>query len=172
MDRGSALDGFQALYDGTGNAAAVVPQRVHTKVTVDEALVRRCQEKGDKPHQGTALGRLPELWPFDILKRPLLAHAELFRSQLRQIGYEPLTSIYEFQVWGPYMEKVGDLKTYRPEEGNHLIPKWAQRTAHQVWGYAGDEFNWEKGCAFIIVGEFTRAAKYGNVSEETGGIAV
>ena len=96
----------------------------------------------------------------------------MFFPELGETACEPLTSIYEFQVWGPYMEKVGEPKTYLPEEGNHLIPTWAQRKAHRVWGYAGDEFNWEKGCAFIIVGEFTRAAKHGSVSEETGGMAV
>lgn len=171
-DKGSALDGFWALYDGTGNAESTVGMSVQTKIVLDYDLVQLCQDHGDKPHKATPLGRFPELWPFDMLKRPLVEHAEEFVRQIKTKGYEATTPVTEFKVWGPYMEKVGDLKTFVPEEDNHVIPNWAKRTAHQAWLYQGDEFDWEKGCAFIIVGFFTRPANLGVLSEETGKVIV
>lgn len=171
-DRGSALEGFAALYDGSGNADATVFERVQTKCTLDYELVRLCQEKGDKPHKGTPLGRFLELWPFDMLKRALIDHANTFVSQIGMQGFVPLTSVYEFRVWGPFTEKVGAMRPWVPEEGNHTIPRHLQRTAQKVWGYEGDEFNFDKGCAFIIAGDFTRKASLGHVNEETGVIVV
>mgnify|MGYP001606223412 FL=1 len=168
--KGSAAEGFQALYDGTGNSDAAICQKVHTKVTVDEELVRLCHLHGEKPYRGRRLGRLPELWPFEMLKRPLIEHAHKFVRQIGAQGFKPVTSVYEFQVWGPYTEKVGEIQSYVPEEGNHLIPPAQRRKAVRVWGYQGDEVRWDKGAAFLIVGEFTRAAKYGQVSEEEGKI--
>lgn len=97
-DRGTALDGFAALYDGTGNSTAVVPETVQTKVTVDYELVKACQSAGDRPHRGDPLGTFPELWPFDGLKRPLIEHAQEFVRQLKTHGFEPLTDVYAFRV--------------------------------------------------------------------------
>ena len=171
-DHGSALDGFFALYDGTGNSGVTIAEPVTTKCVVDYELVLDCQTAGDRTHNGTPLGKFPELWPFDMLKRPLVRHAEEFVRQVRRHGFEPLTSVYEFKVWGPYTEKVGEMREWVPEEGNHLIPKEQRRTAQKVWGYRGDEFNLEKGCAFLIQGNFTRATNRGHVGEEDGVIYV
>lgn len=172
MGKGSALDGFFSHYDGTGNSDAVVIERVHTKLTLDDELVQVCHRHGDKPHRGTALGQLPELWPFDMLKRPLIAQAETFVEQIGGQGYIPATSIYEFEIWGPYMEKVSEPTQWVPEADNPLIPDWAKKKAHKAWGYQGNELRFDKGCTFIIVGQFFRAAKHGHISEETGGILV
>lgn len=171
-DRGSALEGFTALYDGTGNASATLGLSVQTKCTLETELVELCQQHGDKPHKGTPLGRFPELWPFDMLKRPLMAHADEFARQLKTKGYNARTPVTAFKVWGPYMEKVGAIETWKPEAGNHLIPSWAQRDAHKVWGYQGDEWDFSKGVTFIIVGDFTRSALEGVTDEETGVILV
>ena len=172
MDKGSALDGFAALYDGTGNSAATILETVTTKCVLEYELVRLCQVKGDRPHKGTPLGRFPELWPFDLLKRPLVEHAQEFVRQIAGQGFSPLTTVDQFQVWGPYTEKVGEPHDWIPEEGNHLIPRHERKTATTAWGYRGDELNVEKGCAFLIQGKFTRAARHGHISEETGRILV
>ena len=172
--RGSAFEGFSSLFDGTGNAGATVPQTVQTKCVLDYDLVRLCQDYGDKPHKGDALGTLPELWPFDMLKRPLKEHAQEFVRQIGSKGYQPLTNVEAFQIYGPYMEKIGSEPPvwYTPEEGNHLIPPHQRLKAVRVFGYRSDEFTWHKGAAFLIVGRFTRHARYGHVSEETGRIIV
>ena len=166
-DRGSALDGFNALYDGTGNADAMVSESVTTKCVIDYELVRLCQSHGWRPSKGRSLGLLAELWPFDMLKRPLIAHANEFVSQIGTQGFKPLSSVYSFKLWGPYTEKVSPTVRYwTPEEGNHLIPKHLQRKAVIVQGYRGDEFNFEKGCAFLIQGTFIKAAKDGHIGDE------
>lgn len=168
----TAIHAPYVLYDGTGNAEATVAEAVQTKCVLDYELVERVHNAGGRPYKGLPLGTLPELWPFDMLKRPLVAHAEEFVRQIGLQGYRPVTNVEQFVVWGPYMEKVGELREWVPEAGNHLIPKHAQRTAQRVWGYRGDEFDWHKGCAFLIQGEFTRHARHGHVDEQTGSILV
>lgn len=171
-DRGSALDGFAALYDGTGNANTLVRETVQTKCVLDYELVRLCHQHGDRPHKGDPLGTFPELWPFNALKRPLIEHAREFVRQIKTQGFEPLSDVYAFKVWGPFTEKVGDIKTWTPEEGNHTIPKHEQRKAVRAFGYRGDEFDFNKGCAFVIQGEFVRNTKHGSIDELTGRIYV
>ena len=126
----------------------------------------------ERPYRGVALGRISDLAPFHMLKAPLLAHAREFVRQVSAQGYDASTAVTEFTVWGPYMEKVGEIARWVPEDGNHLIPKHLRREAVRVWGYHGDELRWEKGCSFIIVGTFERAAKHGHVDEESGVIFV
>jgi hypothetical protein len=167
-ERGSALDGFTALYDGTGNSSAVVEQRITTKCTLEYEMVRKVQMAGDRPHKGTPLGRISQLFPTEMLRRALLEHANEFVRQIRMQGYEPLTSVYEFQVFGPYTEKVGEPKDFSPEADNPFIPKHEQRTASKVWGYREDEFDVNKGVSFLIRGQFTRHARHGKVEEGTG----
>lgn|SRR3990167_2069518 len=163
-DKGSAFEGFTALYDGTGNSDATVLETVATKCVLDYELVQCVHQAGGKPSRGEPLGKLPELWPFDALKRALRAHAAEFVEQIRAQGFQPLTNIEQFSVWGPFSEKVGEPREWTPEAGNHLIPH--PRTASRVWGYQGDEFNWHTGCAFFIQGRFTRHARHGHVSDE------
>mgnify|MGYP001562051998 FL=1 len=145
---------------------------IQTKVTVDDELVQLCHTYGERPYHGIALGRISSLSPFQMLKQPLLAHAREFARQLSTQGYEPAADVTEFKVWGPYMEKVGKIKTWVPEEDNHVIPKHLRREAASVWGYGSNELRWDKGCSFIIVGKFQRPASYGHVDEESGVIRV
>ncbi len=149
-----------------------VVQRVSCHVTVEYELVRKYQMAGGGTHRGTPLGKMPQLWPFDLLRRPLVAEAEEFVRQIGTHGYEPRTSIYEFKVWGPYTEKVGEPSDWKPEEGNHMIPKHQQRTAAKVWGYREDELSVELGCAFFVQGEFSIPASRGHVEEERGVLIV
>ena len=166
MKKGSAYDGFAALFDATGNSNVVIKQGITTKAVVEYELVRLCQEFGDRPHRGDPLGLFPELWPFDMLKRPLLEHAREFVRQIALTGVAVIGDVDEFKVWGPYTEKVGDVREWTPEAGNHTIPKHQQRKAVRAFGYRGDEFNFDKGCAFLIQGQFTRSTKHGEISDE------
>ena len=165
-DRGSAFEGFAALYDGTGNSDATIVETVATKCVLDYELVQLVHNHGGKPFKSVPLGKLPELWPFDLLKRPLLEHAEEFVRQIGVQGFQSLTNVHQFLVSGPFSEKVGEMRSWTPEAGNHLIPH--PRTAERVWGYRGDEFDWHKGCAFLITGQFTRHARHGHIDEQTG----
>jgi hypothetical protein len=169
-DKGSALDGFFAHYDGSGNASAVITEEVTCHTTVDYELVRKYQQHGGGICRGRPLGRLPELWPFDMLKRPLVQEAQRFVDQVKTQGFEPLTSIYEFEVWGPYTEKVGDPQDWTPEADNPFVDE--PKTATTAWLYQDGVHNVEKGCAYLIRGRFSRAAKYGHVEEETGIIII
>lgn len=169
-DKGTALEGVNVLYDGTGNAGATVFEPVTTKCVLEYELVQLVHNHGGKPFNGEPLGKLPGLWPFDLLKIPLLEHAEEFVRQISTQGFNPLTGVHQFLVWGPISEKVGRLREWIPEAGNHLIPH--PRKAEQVWSYRSDELDWSKGCAFLIRGEFTRKATYGKVDEETGMLVV
>ena len=171
-DRGSALDGFAALYDGTGNRDSVVPISIQTKVVLEDDLVTLCHQRGERPYRNQPLGAISDLGPGALLKQPLLSHAREFARQVRSQGYEAAADPEEFLAWGPYMEKVGPIQTWVPEADNHVIPDHLKRTAHRTWGYQGDEFNWQKGAAFIIVGSFQKAAVMGLVAEETGVIVV
>ena len=168
-DRGSALEGFAALYDGTGNSGATVFEVITTRCTVDYELVDLCQQCAGGVSHGEPLGKLLSLWPHDMLKRALVSHAEEFVRQVAKHGFSALSGVYAFRLWGPYMEKLTPtLRTWTPEEGNHLIPNHLKRKAVSVQGYRGDEFNFNKGAAFLIQGSFTRLANLGHVSEENG----
>lgn len=176
-DRGSAYEGFAALYDGTGNRDVIVAQGISTRVTLEYELVRQWQDACRKAHRattlrGTPLGRLPELWPFDLLKRPLVEQAGEFVRQIAFQHYYPTKSIYEFEVWGPYAEKVGEPHDWTPEEDNPFIPNHEKRVATTAWLYQGDESPIRLGCAFFIRGVFTREARHGHVDEAKGLIVV
>ena len=170
MDKGSSLDGFNALFDGSGNSASTVFESVTTKCVVEDELVQIVHNHGGKPFKEQILGQIGALWPHDLLKQLLLDHAEEFVRQIAAQRFVPLTNVHQFLVWGPYAEKVGPPRDWVPEEGNHLIKQ--PRKAARVWGYQGDEFDWRKGCAFLIQGTFTRDAKHGFVDEQTGVLIV
>lgn len=172
MKKGSALEGFSVLYDGTGNSDATVASKVTCHAVIDAELVQLVQRYGFKAHRGTPLGKLPELWPFDLIRRPLLAEAQRFIDQIATQGYVAMSGPHAFRLWGPYTEKVGAPQTWTPEAGNDFIPKHEQREAVKAFGYRGDEFDFRKGCAFLIQGEFTRKANLGHVDETTGVLLV
>ena len=169
-DKGTAFDGFSVLFDGTGNSDATVMETIATKCVLGYDLVAAVHNAGGKPYKGVPLGTLPELWPFDALKRPLVEQAREFVRQIGGQGFAALTNVEQFKVWGPFTEKVGNPHEWTPEEGNPLIPH--PRQAERVWGYQGDEFNWERGCAFFIQGQFTRHARHGFVENQTGKVIV
>lgn len=170
--KGSALEGFTALYDGTGNSDATVSMRLTCHVTLDYELVKHLQMAGDKPHRGTPIGQMRELWPFDALKRRVTSEAERFISQVRSQGYIAAEPAESMVLWGPYTEKVGQPEDWVPEAGNHTIPEHERKTATKAWGYRGDELSVDKGVAFLINGRFTRKASLGSVSEENGVLIV
>lgn len=176
-DRGSALEGFSALYDGTGNADAYVSERIELKVNLGYELVQTWQTamsatRRNPKLEGTPLGLLPELYPFDQLKRPLIDEANEFVRQLGTHGWRPLTSIYSFEVWGPYAEKVGVSHDWIPEADNPFIPNHEKQVATTAWLYGGDELPIDKGCRFRVVGVFSRSARYGHIDEGRGIIVV
>ena len=176
-DRGSALEGFNAVYDGTGNADAWVSSTIKCRVNVGYELVRTWQTamratRRNPKLQGKPLGLLPELYPFDQLKRPLVDEANEFVRQIGLHHWEPLTSIYAFKVWGPYAEKVGVSHDWVPEADNPFIPEHEKQVATTAWLYGGNESPIVHGCAFFLVGEFVRAAQYGHIDEGRGLILV
>lgn len=176
-DRGSALEGFSALYDGTGNADATVSSTITCKAKAEYELVRDWQTAmratGRNPKlRGKPLGLLPDLYPFDMLKRPLVNEANEFVRQIGLQHWSPLTSIYEFKVWGPYAEKVGESHDWVPEADNPFIPEHEKQVATTAWLYGGSELPIALGCAFFIEGVFIRSAQHGHVDEERGIIVV
>ncbi len=165
MEKGSALEGFSALYDGTGNSNAIISQAVSTKCVLDSELADLCQKHGGGVSRGRPIGQLPELWPHDMLKRALLGHAAEFIRQIGLEGFAPVSSsLGAFRLWGPYMEKVGDLREWVPEADNPLVTE--KRKAARVWGYRGNEWDFSKGVAYIIQGDFVRSAAHGHISED------
>lgn len=176
-DRGTALEGFFAHYDGTGNSDVTVAQTITVRVRLEYELVRKWQfaqrqAKRNPKLEGVPLGRLPELYPFDMLKRPLLEEAQEFVRQIGTHGWTTTRAISEFRVWGPFPEKVGESHDWVPEADNPFIPKEDKKVATTAWLYRSDELPVDKGCAFFIKGQFTRAAKHGHVEEERGIILV
>jgi hypothetical protein len=174
LDRGSALEGFSALYDGTGNADAIVEQGCTLRVNVPHEQVLEYQEAGGGVCKGIPLGRMyePEFWRRHALKAELIEQATRFVENIKPQGYEPLTSIYAFEVWGPYTEKVGKPQDWVPEADNDFIPASEKKVATTAWLYRGDEFNHEMGDVYLIRGRFTRKATLGKVDEERGLIVV
>ena len=176
-DRGSALEGFFATYDGTGNAGEQVASTISCRVNVGYELVEKWQiamraARRNPKLEGKPLGLLPELYPFDMLKRPLVDEANEFVRQISTHHWLPTTSIYAFETWGPYMEKVGESHDFVPEADNPFIPEHEKQVASTVWSYSGDEAPIDKGCVFFLKGVFTRSAKYGHVDEAKGLIIV
>jgi hypothetical protein len=176
-DRGTALEGFAALYDGTGNADAVVSQWVRCKVVLEYEMVRDWQTAmraaGQSPTlRGKPLGLLPHVYPLDAIKGPLMKEATEFAYQIGLQGFKSDKYITSFEVWGPYAEKVGTPRDWVPEEDNPFIAKADKKTATTAWLYGGNESPIQHGCAFFIRSEFTRAARYGHEDEKEGLIVV
>lgn len=176
-DRGTALEGFFAHYDGTGNASETIASEIKCRVTLEYELVKKWQiamhkANRDPKLRGRPLGLLPELYPFDLLKRPLLEQANEFVRQIGTHHWSPIGGVYEFKVWGPFPEKVGQSFDFKPEADNPFIPEHEKKVASTAWLYSGSELPIRFGCAFFIVGTFTREAKYGHVDEQRGLIVV
>ncbi len=177
MDKGTALDGFFAHLDAPGMRDVVVDQDITTNVSVEYELVKKWQiaqrNAGRDPKvKGVPLGLMPELYPFDLVKRPLVEQANEFVRQIALKGYSPTTDIYSFEVWGPYTEKVGAYREFVPEADNQFIPVSEKKTAMATWLYGGDETRIDMGCVFRLKGLFTRKANLGYVEEKTGVLIV
>ena len=174
-DRGTALEGFSALYDGTGNADAVIAQHVQCKVVLEYEMVRDWQTAmraaGRSPTlRGKPLGLLPPVYPLDAIKAPLMREASEFVYQIGLQGFESTQHITSFEVWGPYSEKVGTPRDWVPEEGNDFIKE--KKTATTAWLYGGNESPIHLGCAFFLRAKFTRKASYGHETDKEGIIVV
>lgn len=171
-DKGSAYDGFAALYDGTGNSNTTVFETVATKCVLEYELVQKVQDAGLAPLNGAAIGSISSLWPHSMLRQQLANHAAEFLRQIATQGFLTNQSAEALPVWGPFTEKVGPMRPYTPEASNDFIPDHAKRSAERVWGYRGDELDWSRGCAFLIQGAFTRHSSYGTVDNVTGRMVV
>ena len=147
------------------------PVTLAAKFPVDSELVLRCQKAGDQPHKGTRVGKILELYPYDILKGQALEQAKVFCQHMRSQGYEPLQEPTEMELWGPFRErldtsKAATLKNF--EEGNHLVPqgRWGS-AAHGVWRHDSvrgprrldrqtvlNHPDWKYGIVFMLRGKF------------------
>lgn len=178
-DRGTAYDGFFALYDGTGNRDQYVAQRLRMKAVIPQELSDMYQnaqagEKRPATVRGVPLGRMPEL-PHDclLLKRPLVECASESVRQMALQGYELLGDETQIEVWGPYMNKTPDpYREFQPEADNPFIPKSLKRTAQTTRLWGSNEVIKQEYVVFLLVGNFVRSAKHGHVDEETGVILV
>lgn len=174
-DRGTALEGFAALYDGTGNADAVIAQHVKCKVVLEYELVKDWQTAmraaGQSPTlRGKPLGLLPSMYPMDAIKQPLMREAIEFVYQIGLQGFEPTQHITSFEVWGPYSEKVGTPRDWVPEEDNPFVKD--KKTATTAWLYGGNESPIHLGCVFFLRAQFTRKATFGHETDKEGVIVV
>src|SRR3989304_5448448 len=84
------------------------PATLTAKFPLDPELVMRCQRAGSGVYRGTRVGQLPELYPYDALKRQVVGQAKTFLRHMRSQGYEPTQAETELELWGPYRER-GDM---------------------------------------------------------------
>lgn len=168
--------------ESTGLAHSV---SLNCKVRIDPELVLLCQKHGEKPHRGTRLGRMKELWPFETLKQHVMEQAKEFVRQMKARGYEPQQPESAMELWGPFREKadVSNTGLVNVEKGNPFFPygRWVNdnRGVRQV-NKTGpleitrrqllDSPDWQKGAIFLVRGRFI--AHHGKQEEETGTLLV
>jgi hypothetical protein len=159
------------------------PISLTMKFKADSGLVLTCQRMGDKPHRGTPIGKIPELYPRDALKRLALSETKTFIRHMKNQGYEAQEAPTEMELWGPYREKMdmgkgGSVVNW--EEGNPTIPQGHWGTAaHGVWTpdsklgprkldptTVRDHRDWKRGVVFLVRGKFL--ATHGHQEEKTG----
>lgn len=159
------------------------PIALTMKFKADSGLVLTCQHMGDKPHRGTPIGRIPELYPRDALKKLALSETKTFIGHMKNQGYEAQEAATEMELWGPYREKMdmgkGD-SLVNFEEGNPLIPQGHWGTAaHGIWQHDGiggprqldpkkvrDHRDWKRGVVFMVRGKFLATRQF--QEEKTG----
>ena len=159
------------------------PVSLACKIKVDPELVLLCQEHGDRPHKGTRIGRMKELWPFESLKRHLLEQTKLFVKHMRSQGNDPLQSETEMEAWGPFREKadVSNSRLVNIEEGNPFFPdgRWVAANRGAMVATKGPQeltrekilsSDWERGAIFLVRGRFV--ATGGHREESTGTLIV
>ena len=163
------------------------PIPLNATFPVDLDLVLTCQRVGDKPYRGTPIGKIPELWPREGLKRTILGYAKTFIRHMKAQGYEAQQAETELELWGPYREKMdmgkgGALVNF--QEGNPLVPQGHWGTAaHGLWEHDGitgprqldpkvakGHQDWQRGVVFLIRGKFL--ATHGHREETTGSTIV
>jgi hypothetical protein len=159
------------------------PVLLTCKFKVDSELVLKCQRMGDKPHRGTPIGKIVELYPYDQLKRIALSQAKTFVRHMRTQGFEPQEAESAMELWGPYREKLNMAKgasLVNFEEGNPLIPQGHHGSAaYGGWEHdlvkgpraldrntVRDHRDWKQGVVFLIRGSFLGTR--GHREETTG----
>jgi hypothetical protein len=162
-----------------------VPTYLTAKFPVDAELVLRCQRAGDKPHKGTIIGKMLELYPYDVLKRIVLSQTKTFLGHMKRQGYIPQQAETEMELWGPYREKVDMSKAsdlVNIEEGNPTVPEGRYASAARTASAAErgpreldrktllDHRDWQRGVFFSVRGRFL--ATRGTREEATGTILV
>ena len=177
----------------TNPAIRIEPGKIYEPVSLtlkfpaDADLVLTCQRMGDKPHRGTPIGKIPELYPRDALKRLALSETKTFISHMKNQGYEAQEAETEMELWGPYREKLDMGKgaaLVNFEEGNPLVPQghWGS-AARGVWKHDGitgprkldpktvkGHQDWKRGVIFLVRGKFL--ATHGHQEETTGTLVV
>lgn len=163
------------------------PVLLTCKFKIDSELVLKCQRMGDKPHRGTPIGKIVELYPYDQLKRAALSQAKAFVRHMKAQGFESQEAESAMELWGPYREKLNiaegaALKNF--EEGNPLIPQGHIGSAsYGGWEHdlvkgprvlnhntVRDHRDWKHGVVFFIRGRFLGTR--GHREETTGTIIV
>lgn len=163
------------------------PVSLTARFPLDTDLVLTCQRVGGKPYRGTPIGKIPELWPFDALKRIVRNHAKTFIRHMKAQGFEAQQAETEMELWGPYREKLDMRKgdaLVNFEEGNPLVPQghWGH-AATGAWEHDGtlgprqldpkamkDHRDWKMGVVFLVRGKFL--ATHGHQEETTGTLVV
>ncbi len=159
------------------------PVSLTMKFKADSSLVLTCQRMGDRPHRGTPIGKISELYPRDALKRLALSETKTFIKHMKNQGYTAQEAETEMELWGPYREKMDMGKRdalVNFEEGNPLVPDghWGS-AARGVWGHDGitgprqldpktvkNHRDWTHGVVFLVRGKFL--ATHGHQEEKTG----
>lgn len=162
------------------------PVRLVCKFKVEPEIALRCQQLGGKPHRGSPIGKIVDLWPHDQIKRIALSQAKQFVGHMKNQGYAAQQAETEFELWGPYRERVDISKgtgLVNFEAGNPTKPDG-------VWGFAAtgmtqadtrgpqvldrravlENQDHQKGVVFMIRGQFL--ATRGSKDDATGTIIV
>ncbi len=158
------------------------PTSINCKIRVDPELILLCQKHGDKPHRGTRLGQMKDLWPSGSLKSHLLEQTKVFVEHMRLRGYDRTESETEMEVWGPFREKVNSTGLVNLEAGNPFFPdgRYAFNAGTSVKATKGPQMlrreevlnspDWKHGVVFLVRGKFL--ARYGKQDEESGVLIV
>ena len=162
------------------------PVALNAKFKVDTDLILQCQRYGGGRYRGKPIGKLPELYPQDRLKRQAVEICKTFIQHMKLQGYEAREPATQMELWGPYREKLDMSKAHQLtnfEEGNPFIPEGHFGHPMSGWAHDGitgprtldtnllrDHRDWQLGAFFIIRGKFI--ATKGTEEETTGTVLV
>lgn len=137
-----------------------------------------------QPLKGVSIGKMMSLYPFDRLKQQAMDEAKTFVHYMKIQGNEPRQAESEFEVWGPFRERVRfTAETRNIEEGNPFSKPVIGFSGYGGWTHDGhkgprkldrkellDSPDWKAGVVFMIRGLFT--ATRGHREETTGTVLV